>query len=414
MKSYATRWALRRGMDLYLLLLALARRLGPRRRPTGAGEHILLTLNFHAAGWPKALLGPLVRAPRGARLTLVTTAEVRGLDCVRVIHPPRWLRALAGSTVARLLTFAAVALRERPSIVGGVHLLLNGLTAAIVAALSGARSLYVCVGGPNEVAGGGILSENRLFARLTSPDAAIERRLIEAARGFDLIVAMGTSGAAFFARHGARGTVAVIPSGVDTVQRPPAAAGRDVDVILVARLVPLKRIDLFIGAVAHVARQVPSVRAVIIGSGPMLEPGRAQVRALGVGRQVHFLGHAPDVFSWLARAKVFLLPSDTEGVSISLIEAMMCGAVPVVSDVGDLGDVVQPGISGVLVRERTASAFGAPIVDLLRHEARREQLSAAAVRAAEAFTPATLAARWDALLSGAGDGAWGKERNGAA
>jgi glycosyltransferase involved in cell wall biosynthesis len=170
-------------------------------------------------------------------------------------------------------------------------------------------------------------------------------------------------------------------------------------VILVARLVPLKRIDLFVETIARVAAQVPSIRAVIIGSGPMLEPGRAQAQALGLDGQLRFLGHEPDVFAWLARAKVFLLPSDTEGVSISLIEAMMCGAVPVASDVGDLADVVQHGVSGFLVRDRTADAFAAPIVELLRQEPRRELLSAAAKRTAEGFTPATLAGRWETLLA---------------
>lgn len=398
LRGLVVRTVLRWAVGGYLGLLALAERLGPRTRPRSGGEHVLLTLNFHAPGWPRALLGPLTRSPRCDRLTLVTTAEVSGLDGAELIHPPRWLHAVAGATVARLVTFAIVAMRDRPSVVGGVHLLLNGLVAGLVAPAVGAQSLYICVGGPNEVVGGGLHSENRLFGRLAGADDVLERRLVRVARSFDAIVAMGRSGAAYFRERGAKGRLAVIPSGVDPSQRP-ATVTRDVDVILVARLVPLKRLDLFVETMARVAAEVRSLHAVVIGVGPMLEPAQELARARGLEGHIRFLGREPDAFSWLARAKVFLLPSDTEGVSISLIEAMLCGAVPVVSHVGDLGDVVQQGVTGFLVRDRTPDNFAAPIITVLNDAGRRAQLSAAAEATARQFTPDTLATRWTDLLA---------------
>ena len=59
---------------------------------------------------------------------------------------------------------------DRPDVIGGFHLLVNGLLACLLARLSGARSLYFCVGGPAEVLDGGLLSENRIFGRLQHPD----------------------------------------------------------------------------------------------------------------------------------------------------------------------------------------------------------------------------------------------------
>jgi len=49
--------------------------------------------------------------------------------------------------------------------------------------------------------------------------------------------------------------------------------------------------------------------------------------------------------------------SDSEGLSLSLMEAMMCGLLPVVSHVGDLEDLVKDGINGYLVAERTPQEF---------------------------------------------------------
>ena len=67
--------------------------------------------------------------------------------------------------------------------VGGFHLLLNGLAAALMARMVGARSLYFCVGGPAEVLYGGILSENRFFEKLKVPHASIERILTKVGNG---------------------------------------------------------------------------------------------------------------------------------------------------------------------------------------------------------------------------------------
>lgn len=397
------RLTLRLCLRVYLALLAGARRVGgPPAALADAPVDVLLTLNFHAPGWPRALLGPLARAPRCARLRLVTTVPVTGLDGVDVIHPPRWLVTMSGATLARLATFAAVAIRTRPPIVGGVHLLFNGLVAALVARLSGSRALYVCVGGPNEVAGGGLLSENRAFGRLATADATIERLLLEAVSSFDGIVTMGTRAAAWFRAQGVTVPAFVVPSGVDAAQFPVGGGVRDVDIVLVARLVPVKRIDRFVETVAGVARAWPTVRAVVIGTGPEREGAERLAQRLGVGDRIAFLGHEPDVSAWLRRARVFLLTSDTEGVSISLIEAMLSGAVPVVSNVGDLADVVTHGVSGALVHVGSAGGYVAPIVDILRHPDRWADLSAAAREAAGHFTPEAITPRWNDVLSGKG------------
>lgn len=393
------REVLRASLRVYFVALRLAAWIGPRPAPWGhAPADVLLTLNFHAPGWPRALLGPLARSSRLGSLRIVATADAPGLEGVVVIRPPRWLVGVCGSTLARLATFAVVAVRTRPMVVGGVHLLFNGLAASLVARLAGARALYICVGGPNEVAGGGILSENRAFSLLPRADATIERLLLTAVSSFDYVVTMGTRAAAFFRTHGIEAPAFVVPSGVDDTQFPAGGADRDIDVIVVARLTPVKRIDLFVETIRKVADVRPSVRAVIIGRGPQREPAEALARRLGVADRIAFLGYEPDVAAWLRRARVFLLTSDTEGVSISLIEAMLSGAVPVVSDVGDLADVVTTNVSGMLVTGRTGDAFAGPIADLLERPERWAVMSASARQAAERFGPDAIAQRWDAVL----------------
>lgn len=398
-KQVALRGALRAGMHLYLRALQIAR-VRRRRTGTAAGGHdVLITAHYASAGWGRALLAPLAASLRCRRLRLVATAPDPGVPGLDVVAPPRWLRAMCGATAARLMTFVAVAVRTRPDVVGGVHLLLNGLTAALAARLAGARAMYICVGGQSELIGGGIRSENRLFGRLAAADARVEHQLLEATRAFDLIVTMGSSAQKFFRDRVAEPQCEVIPSGVDADLYLPGDEPRDVDLIVVARLVPIKRLDLFLQVVRLVVSEVPDVRAVIIGDGPLGASLEAQAAALNIAGHVTFRRGEPEVPPWLRRAKVFLLTSDTEGVSISMIEAMACGAVPVVSNVGDLADAVTNGRNGVLVDDRSPEAFARAALPLLQNPARWNDMSGAARAAALRFNRLAIAKRWDEALT---------------
>jgi glycosyltransferase involved in cell wall biosynthesis len=114
---------------------------------------------------------------------------------------------------------------------------------------------------------------------------------------------------------------------------------------------------------------------------------------------VEMPGQRDDVHEWLARGRAFLLTSPDEGLSIALLEAMCAGAVPVVPDVGELGDVVRTGETGFLVTSRRPADYVERLLELLADDARRASLSERAreVACAHAGLEA-VSARWDALF----------------
>jgi glycosyltransferase involved in cell wall biosynthesis len=400
---WLTRLGLRFLMAVYAGLMRAARRAGPRPRAvSGAGHDILLTGTFYSDGWITAHLRALAVSERCTRLRFVSATPVPPLPNVEAIYPPGWLTRLAGAVPARLATFAWVAFRTRPHLVGGFHLLINGLVAALVGRLVGSRSLYFCVGGSAEVVGGGIRSENRLFARLPAPDPVVEERLLQAVAACDLVITMGTGAITFFRERGVDTTFHVVSGAIDTDRFRAADTPPTVDLILVARLVPIKRVDLFLAAVERVRRELPSVTAIVVGDGP-LRPGLEQLaRQLGIDRQVSFVGQRRDVEAWLRRAKLFVLTSDSEGLSLSLMEAMLCGLPAVVSRVGDLGDLVKDGLNGYLVPDQTPEAFAVRLLDLLTDPARRAGFGKAALRAAERFEIRAVTRLWNDILSAPG------------
>jgi glycosyltransferase involved in cell wall biosynthesis len=105
------------------------------------------------------------------------------------------------------------------------------------------------------------------------------------------------------------------------------------DVVTVSRLLPHKRIDLLLEALAILREEGRAVTARIVGSGPQLEALTTQARALGIADFVDFrqdIADQRDLYSVLKAARVAVFPSEREGFGIALLEALACG-VPVVT-----------------------------------------------------------------------------------
>jgi glycosyltransferase involved in cell wall biosynthesis len=390
--------ALRGFMLAYLAATSILRgiaRLIPRRRIGPDGVTVLLTGTFHSANWIEAHLRPLAAAQRCGRVYVVSTYPIPTIERVTSIYPPRWLRRIVGDVPARLISFAGASFMTRPHIVGGFHLLLNGLAAGFLAPLVRARTLYLSVGGPWEVLDGGIRAENRLFGKLTHPDRLIERMLVSSIQKFDLIATMGSRAVEFFRARGITRPCRVMAGGMDTSHLAPASEPATIDVVFVGRLAAIKRVDVFLAAIRRVRESVPGVSAVIVGDGELRSDLERTAIELGVDSCVRFVGQQSDVASWLRRARIFVLSSDSEGLALSLIEAMLCGVPPVVSNVGDLGDLVVDGVNGFLVPRRDPDAFAERIASLLLNEGQRLEIGHAARDAALHFDVRAAGQRWD-------------------
>jgi len=399
MKAWSARTLYRACLDLHWLVLRV---LGLWRRgaptPTPGTKTILLTGTFYSANWILNHLEPLVASVNCSRVLLVSTFDLAPIPNVELISPPVWLVRSIGAVPARLLYFTRTAIQRRPDFVGAFHLLPNGLLAVLVARLIGKKSIYFCGGGPREVEGGGYYSGARSFALLKAPDDGLERRLIRVVDQVDLIVTMGDRARAFFRDHGVRSRIEVVPGGVDADRFAAVEHAKSYDLILVGRLHPVKRIDLFLQVVALLAKSKPDVSAVIVGGGNLEGSLRELAARLNVAGRVTFAGSQRDVVPWLAQSKVFVLTSVSEGLSLALMEAMAAGLPAVVANVGELGELVKHGASGFLVDDPSPQAYCTLIEQLLESGALRAQMSAASRRTASGFTTREAAKRWDRIL----------------
>jgi glycosyltransferase involved in cell wall biosynthesis len=149
--------------------------------------------------------------------------------------------------------------------------------------------------------------------------------------------------------------VRLVASGIDTktiAQLQPAAVR--CDVLYTGRLVKDKNVAVLIDAVAILAQAEPSVRCIVIGQGIEHDRLQAQIKQLGVERQVQLLGPLPEateVYSYMKAAKVFCLPSVREGFGIVALEALACGTpvVTIDSPSNASKDLVEEGENGSVV-----------------------------------------------------------------
>jgi len=137
----------------------------------------------------------------------------------------------------------------------------------------------------------------------------------------------------------------------------------------VARLVREKNYPLLLRAVAGMA----DIDLIFVGDGPLRDELERQA-----GPRVQFLGQRTDVAKLLAGFDVFVLSSNTEGMSIALLEAMAAGCPIVVTAVGGNTELIQHEVTGLVVPPDDESALRAAIERLLADRSLAARLGAAA------------------------------------
>ena len=165
----------------------------------------------------------------------------------------------------------------------------------------------------------------------------------------------------------------VIPNAVDTGAVP--AARRDRDRPILVTVGRLKAPKDYLTLVRSLALLRPgSADALIVGEGPDRSELEAEIRQLGIGERVHLLGERRDVPELLADADVFVLSSASEGMPVSVLEAMAAGLPVVGSRVGGVPELVVDGETGLLVEPGDPDELAAAIGRLLADRELRRRL----------------------------------------
>lgn len=173
----------------------------------------------------------------------------------------------------------------------------------------------------------------------------------------------------------------------------------------VCRFAPQKGLTYLVAALPAIRAAVPGLRVVLGGDGPLRGGLEAQVRALGAEDIVTFPGMVADMPALLSALDLYVAPSLSEGLPLTLVEAAYSGLAVVSTTAGGTPEVVDDGETGVLVAPGDPSALAGAVIGALGDAAARTRMGALArERALTRFAPermvaATLGVYRDALGS---------------
>jgi glycosyltransferase involved in cell wall biosynthesis len=145
----------------------------------------------------------------------------------------------------------------------------------------------------------------------------------------------------------------------------------------IAALVPHKGQRHLIEAAHIVVQRTPDVRFVILGEGELREQLERLVREYHLEKHVLLPGFRTDVLGCLKSFDLFVMSSVTEGLGTSLLDAMACSRPIVATQAGGIPEVVENGVTGVLVPPRDHKAIADAIIALIEDPARRTAMGQA-------------------------------------
>ncbi len=176
-----------------------------------------------------------------------------------------------------------------------------------------------------------------------------------------------------------------IPNGVDTDRFDPTRVDPPADdswirhpdalrVLQVGRLGPEKGYDITIQSVRLLTERGVNVTVYAAGRGRLQDALADQARQAGVEDRMVFLGARSDVKALLKAADLFIMPSRWEGVSIALLEAMSMELPVIASAAGGTKEVIEDGVSGVLIPVATPALLADRIMMLAKQAPEQRRL----------------------------------------
>ena len=346
-----------------------------------------LVPGLEAHGWHGPVIAGQVGREEsdGSADLLATGADVRPLRSLqRGLDPSRDARA-----TKRLL---ALLRSVRPDVVH-THMGKAGALGRVAARIAGVPCVHTVHG--HHLDGG----------RLTSAAARWSERLLGTAAA--AVIALSPRQARDLVevhRVLRREQVHVIAPGMDLegfrarAQVPGQGPAWDADephFLWTGRFVPVKDPLLLVDAVG---RSTERYRLTLLGRGPLWEPVRAAIRTAGLEDRIECPGSVADVAPWVAAADAVVLSSRSEGMPLSIIEALALGTPVVVPTVGGLPDLVAHEQTGLWVPPGSAQALAAALDRLAADAALRRRLGrAGCAQADERFSAARLASETAAL-----------------
>jgi len=159
----------------------------------------------------------------------------------------------------------------------------------------------------------------------------------------------------------------------------------------------VKGVKYFVEAAALILDKVPSTYFLVLGEGHLRSGLEERARCLGLQERMVFAGFRTDIQRFYTLMDVSTLSSLSEGLSITILESMSFGLPVVATKVGGNPELVEHGVTGLLVPPRNPPAFAAAVAQMLRNPKRAHAMGSAGRTAVERHSIAATARQYHDL-----------------
>lgn len=345
---------------------------------------------------------PITRLNVVESITIVRNYPGPYIDNVRYIAPPQYgvLSSLL-MVLMKLLQLIRLSLIERPSLVHSYLLFPHGYLAFIAAKLTGRKVGISLLAGPVETYGfGGSPIDKYAYCRHL-PDSSISNKIIlTILKKFDIITVTGNYTKNYLVAKGVNeNKIFILPHVVDK-RFQPLNFEKDYDLVFVGRLAPVKHVETIIRAVAELKERFPLIHLAIVGDGEERIYLEGLTHLLGLIDQIDFVGFQTNVWEWYNRSKLSVLASEREGFPYNVIESLKCGTPVIISNCGDVSDIVKDSFNGrILPDYRDHNAYADVILELLTNPETIENYSKNCLRTFENTSLRSVESTWEQILT---------------
>jgi len=186
--------------------------------------------------------------------------------------------------------------------------------------------------------------------------------------------------------------IIVIPNGIDLTgvkdKMKSTTINPHIGIIVgsIGSLRKAKGYDVLVDAAVIVCKKRKDVTFVILGKGPLEQVLKEKIQHLGLARNFEFHGFVENVYTYLPTFDIVVIPSLWEGFPVVALEAMACGKPIVATRVGDLPEILQHRISGLLVETGNSEEMANSILMLAGDENMRIWMGNNAMKQVEKFS----------------------------
>lgn len=307
-------------------------------------------------------LAPLLESKKVGSVHLVRKGPLENSHLKLRQYPPKKIfsKNLLSREISRFFSGIKVLLRKDINLILGVHFRMHCIYTYYLAKLFKKKFGILLIESPKKYKMGGLYEK------------VLKSATFIGVRGSNSLQYLVDSGVKrerlFIARNEFE-----IPS------HPLKSQKRTYDLIYIGNFVDVKDLPLWVEIVEEVKKEKKDVKAVMLGDGPDYPAILEMIKEKGLKDNIELVGRKKNVYEYIDKSKLLLMTSKSEGLPMVIVEAMSRGVLSVAPNVGDITDLVQNNINGIVIEGRDPKKFASQILGILDNGEEYKRMSKKAV-----------------------------------